>query len=364
MLLFICTLLVFSDSEWRIADTEIYQGIRPNEVAVTSSGDVYMLHFDEAHIKHFNAEGKLVKTIGRKGKGPGEFTFPIRFALSGERLFILDALTREVSSFDLEGKFLGRYKTGGFEVELQRVYNGWLIGDWNKLFEEEPADLVWVDDTFKNETKIADIKEIGWSQGSWVHTEDGEGVASYSPINNRPILVVSHDGKRAYLSEVDKFLIHIIDLEQKKIVGQITHESPRIPFDLEWAENKFKEDKGEQLMKFKLTKHYPEFFPIIRDMKMDPNGNLVVDRWRGRPDKKHHTIAFTPAGNVVESKFDWNALDRLIGTANGYAYVALYDEEREEGGIGRCKLENLNAYIEDHPYPDDIPFTRSISISD
>jgi 6-bladed beta-propeller/NHL repeat len=63
---------------------------------------------DVAHhsIEVFDKGGAFVKTIGRRGEGPGEFNFPTHLAAAGDRLLVTDALNSRVQVFDTDGRFI------------------------------------------------------------------------------------------------------------------------------------------------------------------------------------------------------------------------------------------------------------------
>jgi hypothetical protein len=45
----------------------------PNDIVQDSSGNLYILGSGNNRIQELDSEGKFIKTIGRKGQGPGEF---------------------------------------------------------------------------------------------------------------------------------------------------------------------------------------------------------------------------------------------------------------------------------------------------
>jgi sugar lactone lactonase YvrE len=66
-----------------------------------------------------NLAGTLVRTIGRRGVGPGEFNFPTSLAISGETLYVVDAMNFRVQAFARNGRFLHSFgklghRTGTF----------------------------------------------------------------------------------------------------------------------------------------------------------------------------------------------------------------------------------------------------------
>ena len=97
-----------------VADLVIDAGTLPEEAQVRAIADIdtdqagalYALDITACNIKKFDRTGKLVKVIGRKGQGPGEFQVPYLMAVSGKTLLVYDAMDRKLSRFDLDGKFI------------------------------------------------------------------------------------------------------------------------------------------------------------------------------------------------------------------------------------------------------------------
>lgn len=54
----------------------------------------------------FDRNGRYKRSIGRAGKGPGEFTFPSPLGLIGDTLWVGDPVLRRISLFTLRGRLL------------------------------------------------------------------------------------------------------------------------------------------------------------------------------------------------------------------------------------------------------------------
>jgi hypothetical protein len=87
---------------------------QPNDVVVARNGDIFV---SEGHgggnnrILKFSKEGKLVKTFGKLGTGPGEFDQPHALALDSRgRLFVGDRSNNRIQIFDQDGKFIADWK--------------------------------------------------------------------------------------------------------------------------------------------------------------------------------------------------------------------------------------------------------------
>jgi hypothetical protein len=65
---------------------------------------VYVLDAKAYNVKVLSLKGKMIKTFGRKGEGPGEFKRPFFFDIANEKIFVLDGNDR-VEVFDVNGRF-------------------------------------------------------------------------------------------------------------------------------------------------------------------------------------------------------------------------------------------------------------------
>jgi hypothetical protein len=78
------------------------------DVEVDPSGRIYVLDTFAKEVRVFERNGMFLRSLGRAGSGPGEFTAPTALHLaSGGRLWVLDARSGRFSVFDTTGAYLG-----------------------------------------------------------------------------------------------------------------------------------------------------------------------------------------------------------------------------------------------------------------
>jgi len=84
---------------------------KPGQYVIDERNRVHIADAADSTIKVFDAEGRFLREIGRKGQGPGEFgaIFILGFCPDG-RLLVTDSRNRRTSIFGPEGDFLGSYQ--------------------------------------------------------------------------------------------------------------------------------------------------------------------------------------------------------------------------------------------------------------
>ncbi len=90
--------------ESTLPEDEFFEGIV--DIGSDEAGNIYLCDIQACNIKKFSADGKFIKTIGRKGQGPGEFNMPWRMAVTGNRLFIYDMGNRRLCSLTTDGEYI------------------------------------------------------------------------------------------------------------------------------------------------------------------------------------------------------------------------------------------------------------------
>jgi DNA-binding beta-propeller fold protein YncE len=73
------------------------QLLRPTGIAWDAHAALLYVSDTQAHqIKVFDMTGRLVRTLGRRGEGPGEFNFPTHIALSHDKLYVTDTMNARI----------------------------------------------------------------------------------------------------------------------------------------------------------------------------------------------------------------------------------------------------------------------------
>ncbi|HZD03901.1 MAG TPA: hypothetical protein VE173_03255, partial [Longimicrobiales bacterium] len=95
-------------------------------VDVDRDGNVYVVEGAVPEIRVYDPEGRLVRRIGRRGGGPGEFEGPPRFGVVGDTVWAVDVSVNRITLFDRRGTVLSAARTDGLQVPLPSGY-GFLL---------------------------------------------------------------------------------------------------------------------------------------------------------------------------------------------------------------------------------------------
>jgi len=79
-------------------------------------GRVYVADTHAHDIKVFADDGKLLKVIGRRGEGAGEFNSPTHLAFAFDKLYVTDTLNSRIQILDLDGKVVKKFGRRGLYI--------------------------------------------------------------------------------------------------------------------------------------------------------------------------------------------------------------------------------------------------------
>lgn len=85
---------------------------RPTDMAITPDGEVFVSDgYGNNRIVHFDKDGRFVKSWGKLGVGPGEFSLPHAIAIDSKgRLYVADRNNARIQVFDQTGAFLAEWR--------------------------------------------------------------------------------------------------------------------------------------------------------------------------------------------------------------------------------------------------------------
>jgi hypothetical protein len=184
---------------------------KPGQFAVDGRNRVYIYESGEGVIKVYGADGGFLKTVGRKGQGPGEFAmaFFLGFCPDG-RLLVTDYQNRRTSFFGPEGEFLGSYQwTKSISLPLLLLDDAYVVHE--SLYDAGASKLFVKAYDFGG----AEIKNWGeFVLAAMNQLVRGETVITVSvPFSPHSVLTGDPTLRRVYHCLNDKYLIEVFDAD-------------------------------------------------------------------------------------------------------------------------------------------------------
>jgi hypothetical protein len=236
----------------------------------------------DGQVHKFDPDGKLVKSFGRKGQGPGDLMNPGALdVLGGKTLVVNDAGNRRLSLFDLEGNFLKSVKLGENSGPPMSVLSFVALGG------DKIAYVVQETRTGPPTVIAARLRVLAKDLGTGQETE--LAAFDWEKPRSKFMLRVIEWEPAVYLAKAgpDKLLVAFSGTPeiaffsfsgQKMSSFALSAEKSKITWKhLEFVMDADKNPKGfEFVAKNKADIDLPEFLPLWPRMAVDPAGRILV----------------------------------------------------------------------------------------
>jgi hypothetical protein len=173
------------------ADDEAELLWNPVSISAGSDGEIYVVDRAEHCVYVCDDNGNGLRTIGRKGQGPGELLNPGKAVRDGNKILVLDRGNSRVVTFDISGRYLSSFKLlkyyrdmAAFHGSIYLTPMGQREGKLIDVFDEQGRPLTSFgerrfDDPQLNWCKIAvgpaGEVYLGFEHMPWVRRYGAEG---------------------------------------------------------------------------------------------------------------------------------------------------------------------------------------------
>lgn len=279
------------EEELSIGDVEgpeEYMFSRIRSLAVDNGERIYVLDAKEAHVKVFDQLGKYIRTIGRKGQGPGELQSPLNLYIKGQNELVVEDMTRQLAFFSLEGQFkknLLTAKAGALGIDIDSEGN--IVATVIVREEENPRYELQ-----KFDSELNYLHSLGSSP---LRSASTSGYNPFSPIIQSEI----NCNDQVVTGYPEKYEIKIYD-KSGTMVRKIMKEYDPV----EITEEEIKEAKEGMPWERKLS--IPKYHNAYRWIITDDEGRMLVrtfereadggDYYHDIFDEKGRYIARIPLG--------------------------------------------------------------------
>ena len=260
--------------------SEEYMFSRIRTIAVDEEERIYVLDYRESHIKVFDRNGEYLRTIGKKGEGPGELNRPRSLSINQNELMVLE-ISRRLSFFSHEGEFLRNLSTKEIWALRSRLDSKGNIIVTEGLMD--PENSCYKLKKFDAEMNL--LTEIASSPAP----QPGK---AFNPFMPAAYWLIDNDDNIVYGYPKD-YEIQIYN-PKGKLIKKITKEYDPVEITEEEKEEVTNDMPPE--IKVDFSKYHSAF----RQFTLDDEGRILVQTWEKIKDGKgYYCDVFNPEGRYI-----------------------------------------------------------------
>src|SRR5690625_736897 len=323
-------LQIMLKKEVSYGDTEeIKRGRIIGNITVDENGRVYVPDFQAKMIHVYNADGSYHNSIGREGKGPGEFQMIWTLRVANTQLHVLDYIHQRISVFDLETQkhlldlplplnqdgvqepsWLAKtrqnglfYKPINFYVRPDEYYYIFFgdedIGTGDNIRGRTYEVSVY--DPAEKKYLEHDLFTFEYTGQIMVYERD-DRMAVFSDIPYKRSSQFSYSGTELIYGWTDEMLFKVYD-EDGNYQQAFYHPQSGIPFEVEDALAQY-QNPGGNIVRAIRNDTLPETWPAFDAMKLDDKGRLWISAFTSDPHTYDWRVMDTADGQLL-TQFRW-----------------------------------------------------------
>ena len=261
--------------------TDQYLFYNIKELDVDHEQNIYVLDWMEGCILVFDQNGKPLRTIGRKGQGPGELQRPMDISIFANQLMVHD-LERCLSFFTLDGKF------------IRSVTSKDVLGIWDVYFDSL-GNIVAQTSRFDFRNPKHLYRKYDHSLNMIYQFAESPSPSYFGP--NNPFsacgsIAVDREDNIIF-GYPDDYTIEIFNLNGR-LVKKIEREYSPVKLS-DQDRRKMKEDNPHLG-----NIDYPKYKPPFRRFFVDDEGRIYVGTWqKSSPKESYFYDIFDPEGRYL-----------------------------------------------------------------
>jgi hypothetical protein len=183
----------------------------PSEIRVGEDGNIYISDWGFTNVRCFDKNGQYLRTIGRKGQGPGEFE-SFRFNLSNDgKIYFMDTVNARISILDAKGNFINNFKalnlsTGHFPIYSDTDNNIYFSREFRSEKDRYTMTI------HRYNTSGDELLNYGEFLGDriFLYERDGKIWQSRRSVSPMTVWIVTREG-RLYAGYSEKYQINVYE---------------------------------------------------------------------------------------------------------------------------------------------------------
>ena len=291
---------------------DVYQFDQIGGVARLADGRIVVASSGTQDLRYFDPTGRHLRSVGRKGEGPGEFqSLGTLVVLPGDSVAVYDWNLQRVSFFDPSGTFVRSFllqHSAGVAFPIGRFTDGvWLMQPGFVFSPGDPGATVVRDTSrllvFAEDGTLPDSASRWIGPDFYLRSEGQHASATSLPFGRMTEVALS--GVGYYEGYTDRYEIARRDragaadllIRASRTVVPVTdadvaaHKAER----LKSADSQFR----PQLERLYQDIPFPSTMPAFSDLQVDAAGNLWVLEVRPPGDEQRLWTVFDTAGRML-----------------------------------------------------------------
>ena len=249
---------------------ENYMFRRVSDIEVDEEENIYVLDSRECRIQKYDKNGKYLKTIGRKGEGPGEFQQASSMYLDSEgKLYINEY--RKIHIFEKNGVFEKIIIPKSPLYTFGITKKGSIFGQSYTFTEEGTTlDIILMDSEGKRTSTVANFPESTASVQvgravTWTTPPYSPGLY-FCPLNNESGIYGYSAEYKLFFTKSSGEIVYRIDKDEKRQRTSKKEEDEYIKKQVERQQSRGgRLSEGDLRKLYKFAKYKPFFTHIIND---------------------------------------------------------------------------------------------------
>jgi len=285
-----------------------------NSIAVDNSGNIYTLDPKDIKIRVFDPMGLLLRTFGRKGQGPGEFSGPgsLRIMADGN-LVVGDILKRTFTYLTLDGKHLKTVSTSKLPVGLVRIDSGGFVYQYKR-----GRGYKAVDELIKYDPNLNPIMKFH----SFERTRKSRVI---NPFPEGYYFDVTKDDDFIWVLS-STYDIHVVDPNGKTIRRIVKDNDPIKITNAD--KDRYTKEASSQMPSVRLRIEFPDYYPVSSRLFIDDRDQIYIRTYEKDAQGGVYHDVFDPEGRYIV-RFTLPENEQVVVIKNNKLYCMI--RENEEG---------------------------------
>jgi len=339
---------------------EVLLGPLIKDIAVDEQGQVYIADYRKKEIHVYHSNGSFQQSIGREGRGPGEFLMIWDMEVRKNKLAVLDFGQTKISEFDTES------------LELQNEFD-------ISLSKETANQPSWLNRTQKRRFSYRPTKLFIKSSGNYliIFSDETIGPAAnvegrtyeFSFFDTESASYIKHDlysfkwtGKLLFSDDIVMFKVpykrgSLFDYESGQLIygwneellltfykeigtyqRAIYYPQKNITLTKDAALSMYKNNNGNNKpLNAVRNDTLPATWPAFNSFLVDDKKRIWVSIFTDQPETYEWRV-LQESGKLL-AKFKWPRKRNLKEVKNGYAYTLEKDEQTGLQNVVRYRIE-------------------------